>query len=167
MISDRIISRLETPHKLLPFVTRYNITAQQTVFQALDTQIQRLLIPSFKDHEYSTIVTGQYLLKFIDAYKSASREANIQNRVRLPDNGTGFMLSIIFLFSIYLSLSLSISLSSSLFLPLSLSLSFSLSLFLSLLRSLLSIPQSMIMTLIPLLSFFPLSCKCSVETATN
>ena len=42
-IAERVLSRMDVPHKLLSFIKQYNLTAKLTVFKNFDPQTRRFL----------------------------------------------------------------------------------------------------------------------------
>jgi len=68
MIVERIKSRMTITHELVHFIINQRSNLQQTCFRRFNPLTRRLLDPPFNEHNYYTLVTGNYLLKFIDAY---------------------------------------------------------------------------------------------------
>ena len=77
LIVERIISRMDVEQRLVNMVRNHNLTMQRTMFRNLDLSSERLLNPPLSMQEFHFLATGSYLLKYIDAYKSASKQANL------------------------------------------------------------------------------------------
>jgi len=82
-IVDRIMSRMDIENKLVHLIIRNNITQQRTMFSNFDPLTERLIDPPLTMEEFYLLATGSYLLKYIDAYKSASKRSNLQVKVSL------------------------------------------------------------------------------------
>ena len=75
------MDRMNVPHKLLAFIQQNNMTQLRNVFENLDPQLRRLLDSPFTVEDLYILSTGKYILKYIDAYKTASREAELDRSV--------------------------------------------------------------------------------------
>ncbi|XP_074595434.1 uncharacterized protein LOC141850664 [Brevipalpus obovatus] len=93
-IIQRILSRKDLEQKLKPFVEQNGLERKRTCFRTLDLRIERPINPAFTMDELYLIATGSYLVKYIDAYIDACREANVQNSVRVSNNYNRFLKSI-------------------------------------------------------------------------
>ena len=81
MILERIESRREREQLLQPVVVQNNLNRGQIAFRPFDPLMERVLDPPFSMKELYFIATGSYLLKYIDAYKTAFREAQLEDTV--------------------------------------------------------------------------------------
>jgi len=72
---------MDEKHLLQPDVLQKNLNREQIVFRRFDLLMERILDPSFTMKELYLIATGSYLLNFFDAYKTAFREAQLEDIV--------------------------------------------------------------------------------------
>ncbi|XP_074604100.1 uncharacterized protein LOC141857506 [Brevipalpus obovatus] len=82
-IVHRIQSRREIEQKLKQFIIGNGLEKKRVDFRTLDPLRERLIDPPFTMHELYLIATGSYLVKYIDAYVDACREANLENSLQV------------------------------------------------------------------------------------
>ena len=80
-IVNRIKLRLDIPHQLLNLIEENGFFRRRTNFRPFDPLVEKMLDPPFTSTQLYLIATGSYLVKYINAYKAACREAKLERRV--------------------------------------------------------------------------------------
>ena len=81
-IVNRIKSRMEIPHQIFDMIEGNGLFRKRSGIRTFDPDREKILDPAFTTTELYLTATGSYLVKYIDAYKAACREARLEQCVR-------------------------------------------------------------------------------------
>ena len=79
---NRIKSRMEISHQLFDMIEGNGLFRKRSGIRTFDSDREKILDPAFTTTELYLTATGSYLVKYIDAYKAACREARLEQCVR-------------------------------------------------------------------------------------